>query len=146
MALVRRLSHLCQDSIARLCVCNTIHVVLLLTLRCCCATDFRNKLKFFDKMRKRMQTNPTRGPFHFRAPSRILFHTIRGMLPHKTYRGKQALARLKVRGGVDIASLSFGSIISLPCSPAVLRCSRASPLRLTRRSALWFPRLCVSLA
>lgn len=59
--------------------------------------DFRNKLKFFEKLRKHHNTNPKRGPFHFRAPSRILYHTVRGMIPHKTARGKAALARLKVR-------------------------------------------------
>lgn len=63
-------------------------------------SHFRNKLKFFDKMRKHHATNPTRGPFHFRAPSRILFHTVRGMIPHKSCRGKQALARLKVFEGI----------------------------------------------
>lgn len=45
--------------------------------------------------------NPTRGgPFHFRAPSRILYKAIRGMMPHKTARGAAALERLKVFEGV----------------------------------------------
>lgn len=47
-------------------------------------------------MRKRTNSNPTRGPWHFRAPSRMLFRVIRGMIPHKTERGKAALERLKV--------------------------------------------------
>ena len=38
------------------------------------------------------------GPFHLRAPSRIFWRTVRGMLPHKTKRGAEALNRLKVRG------------------------------------------------
>lgn len=63
-------------------------------------SHFRNKLKFFDKLRKHHNTNPKRGPFHFRAPSRILYHTVRGMIPHKTFRGKQALQRLKVFEGI----------------------------------------------
>jgi large subunit ribosomal protein L13Ae len=58
---------------------------------------FRNKLKYFAFLRKRTATNPTRGHWHFRAPSRILFKTIRGMIPHKTERGAAALERLKVR-------------------------------------------------
>lgn len=33
-----------------------------------------------------------------RAPSRIFWRTVRGMLPHKTKRGAEALNRLKVRG------------------------------------------------
>lgn len=45
--------------------------------------------------------NPTRGgPFHFRAPSRILYKAIRGMIPHKTARGAAAMERLKVFEGV----------------------------------------------
>ncbi|KAJ6290014.1 hypothetical protein OIU78_025849 [Salix suchowensis] len=35
-----------------------------------------------------------------RAPSKILWRTIRGMIPHKTKRGEAALARLKVFEGV----------------------------------------------
>lgn len=45
--------------------------------------------------------NPTRGgPFHFRAPARIFYKTVRGMIPHKTARGAAALERLKVFEGV----------------------------------------------
>ena len=43
-----------------------------------------------------MNTNPKKGPIHYRAPSRMLWRTIRGMLPHKTARGAAALQRLKV--------------------------------------------------
>ncbi|XP_030748989.1 60S ribosomal protein L13a [Sitophilus oryzae] len=61
---------------------------------------FRNKLKFMSFLRKRCNVNPARGPFHFRAPSRIFWKTVRGMLPHKTERGKQALRRLKAYEGI----------------------------------------------
>ena len=45
--------------------------------------------------------NPTRGgPFHFRAPARIFYKTVRGMVPHKTPRGAAAMERLKVFEGV----------------------------------------------
>ncbi|KAG8534046.1 60S ribosomal protein L16 [Bacidia gigantensis] len=45
--------------------------------------------------------NPTRGgPFHYRAPSRIFYKAVRGMIPHKTARGAAALERLKVFEGV----------------------------------------------
>jgi hypothetical protein len=40
------------------------------------------------------------GPFHFRAPSKIFYRTVRGMIPHKTARGTAALNRLKVFEGV----------------------------------------------
>jgi len=61
---------------------------------------FRNKLKYASFIRKRTNTNPTRGPWHYRAPSRILWRVIRGMLPHKTERGRIALERLKVYEGI----------------------------------------------
>jgi len=61
---------------------------------------FRNKLKYFSFLRKRTATNPTRGPWHYRSPSRILWRVIRGMVPHKTFRAKCALERLKVFEGI----------------------------------------------
>ncbi|XP_043847108.1 60S ribosomal protein L13a-like [Dromiciops gliroides] len=59
-----------------------------------------NKLKYLAFLRKRMNTNPSRGPHHFRAPSRIFWRTVRGMLPHKTKRGQAALEPLKVFVGI----------------------------------------------
>ncbi|CAI4740938.1 AGK_G0046600.mRNA.1.CDS.1 [Saccharomyces cerevisiae] len=61
---------------------------------------FRNKLKYHDFLRKATVFNKTRGPFHFRAPSRILYKAIRGMVSHKTARGKAALERLKIFEGI----------------------------------------------
>uniref|UniRef100_A0A0D6R8A3 60S ribosomal protein L13a n=1 Tax=Araucaria cunninghamii TaxID=56994 RepID=A0A0D6R8A3_ARACU len=60
----------------------------------------RQKMKYLRFLRKRMNTKPSHGPIHFRAPSRILWRTIRGMIPHKTKRGELALARLKAYEGV----------------------------------------------
>merc|ERR1712121_209627 len=61
---------------------------------------YRNKLKYLSFLRKRMNTNPSRGPYHYRAPSKIFWRVVRGMLPHKTKRGQAALDRLKVFDGV----------------------------------------------
>merc|ERR1719216_304131 len=61
---------------------------------------YRNKLKYLSFLRKRHNTNPSRGPYHFRCPSKIFWRTVRGMLPHKLHRGKEALDRLKVFEGV----------------------------------------------
>ncbi|PVU94534.1 hypothetical protein BB561_002477 [Smittium simulii] len=61
---------------------------------------FRNKIKFHAYLRKRCLVNPSHGPLHFRAPSRIFYRAIRGMVPHKTARGVAALDRLKVFEGV----------------------------------------------
>ncbi|CAE7253807.1 unnamed protein product [Symbiodinium natans] len=61
---------------------------------------YRNKLKYAAFKRKHMNTNPRQGPFHYRAPSKILWRTIRGMVPHKTARGAAALDRLKTFEGI----------------------------------------------
>merc|ERR1719325_593901 len=42
-----------------------------------------------------MNSNRRRGHRHFRAPAKITWRTIRGMVPHKTPRGAAALDRLK---------------------------------------------------
>jgi large subunit ribosomal protein L13 len=39
---------------------------------------------------------PLRGPFHYRRPDRILRKTVRGMLPFKQPKGKNALKKLNV--------------------------------------------------
>ena len=39
---------------------------------------------------------PKRGPFHYRRPDKILRKTVRGMLPFKQPKGKNALKKLKV--------------------------------------------------
>ncbi|KAJ9636614.1 60S ribosomal protein L16 [Exophiala oligosperma] len=62
---------------------------------------FRAKLKYHAYLRKITRYNPTRGgPFHFRAPARIFYKTVRGMIPHKTARGAAAMDRLKVFEGI----------------------------------------------
>ncbi|KAL8143866.1 hypothetical protein V2J09_016898 [Rumex salicifolius] len=60
----------------------------------------RQKMKYLRFLRKRMNTKPSHGPIHFRAPAKIFWRTTRGMIPHKTKRGAAALARLKVFEGV----------------------------------------------
>lgn len=57
-------------------------------------------VKYLNFLRKRMVHNPSRGPYHLRAPSKIFARTVRGMLPHKTPRGAAAMERLKVFEGV----------------------------------------------
>ncbi|RZC56603.1 hypothetical protein C5167_015458 [Papaver somniferum] len=60
----------------------------------------RQKMKYLRFLRKRMNTKPSHGPIHFRAPAKILWRTIRGMIPHKTKRGAAALARFKAYEGI----------------------------------------------
>lgn len=60
----------------------------------------RNKFKFISRSKKRTNTNPKHGPFHFKTPSQVFWKTIRGMIPHKTFRGSSALMRLKLYDGI----------------------------------------------
>lgn len=61
---------------------------------------FRNKLNYHEFLRKANNTNPRRNFKHYRSPSRMFWRSMRGMMPHKTSRGKAALARLKVFDGM----------------------------------------------
>ena len=45
---------------------------------------------------------PMRGPFHYRRPDRFLRKTVRGMVPFKQPKGKNAYKRLKVFMGVPL--------------------------------------------
>merc|ERR1719305_1653219 len=60
----------------------------------------RNKLKWASFRKKHMNTNPKQGPLHYRAPSKIFWRCVRGMVPHKTARGAAALERLKTYEGI----------------------------------------------
>jgi len=86
---------------------------------------FRNKLKYAHFKKKRMNVNPKRGPIHFRAPSRILWRTIRGMLQYKTKRGAAALERLKVFEGIPHPFDKMKRQVV----PAALRVLRLKPYR-----------------
>merc|ERR1712087_10167 len=86
---------------------------------------YRNKLKFLDKLRKRTNTNPAHGPYHFRAPSRIFHRVIRGMIPHKTHRGKCAMERLKCFDGVPEQFASTKRMVV----PDAFRITRLKPGR-----------------
>jgi large subunit ribosomal protein L13Ae len=79
---------------------NGQRVIVVRAERICVSGSlFRNKLKYKDFLRKRMNTNPRKGPIHHKNPSRIFWRSVRGMLPYKTPRGAHALARLKVFEG-----------------------------------------------
>ena len=61
----------------------------------------RQRMKYSRFLQKRHNTNPRRaGPVHFRAPSRIFWRTVRGMVPHKTKRGAAALERMAAFEGI----------------------------------------------
>eukprot|EP00462_Mataza_sp_D1_P004228 CAMPEP_0175101178 /NCGR_PEP_ID=MMETSP0086_2-20121207/7614_1 /TAXON_ID=136419 /ORGANISM="Unknown Unknown, Strain D1" /LENGTH=186 /DNA_ID=CAMNT_0016375603 /DNA_START=64 /DNA_END=624 /DNA_ORIENTATION=- len=60
---------------------------------------FRNKMLTEHKYRKRMATNPKKGPVHYKTPSRMAWKMIRGMTPHMTARGSNAMDKLSVFEG-----------------------------------------------
>jgi len=60
----------------------------------------RNLMKFERFLLKKVRTNPARGPFHYRSPSKMIWRAIRGMIPHKKHRGEQAMRRLKIFEGI----------------------------------------------
>ena len=58
----------------------------------------RQQYDYFKRLR--MNTKPSHGPFHYAAPARMLWRTVRGMVPHKTKRGAAAFERFKAYEGI----------------------------------------------
>ena len=63
-------------------------------------TTFRNMYRIKGFLGKTRSANPRRGHIHYHNPARIFWRAIRGMTPHKTPRGAEALGRLKVFEGI----------------------------------------------
>merc|ERR1711904_414056 len=85
----------------------------------------RNKLHLLMRKQKRMSTNPKKGPFHHRSPADMLMRTIRGMVPHKLYRGSAAFQRVKA---VDGCPAPFDKVKKMVV-PSALRVTRLRPGR-----------------
>jgi large subunit ribosomal protein L13Ae len=66
---------------------------------CISGSLFRHKLIYGKFLIHRGNTKPSRGPNHYRSPSRILWRTVRGMMNHFKQRCQKALGRLKVFEG-----------------------------------------------
>ena len=58
----------------------------------------RQRYDYFKRLR--MNTKPSHGPFHYAAPARMLWRTVRDMLPYKTTRGACAFERFKAYEGI----------------------------------------------
>merc|ERR1712003_563363 len=67
---------------------------------CISGSLVRNRVKYAQFRKKRMNTNPGKGPFHFKSPARMVWRTIRGMVHQKTARGQEALSRLSTFEGI----------------------------------------------
>merc|ERR1712029_588323 len=86
---------------------------------------YRNKLKYLKFLRLRCNVKPSRGSFHFRAPGKIFWRTVRGMVPHKTERGKAALKRLVTFEGIP-APYDKTKRMVVPAALKVLRLKPAA--------------------
>jgi large subunit ribosomal protein L13 len=64
---------------------------------------------------------PERGPFHYRRPDRFLRKTVRGMIPFKQPKGKNAYKRLKVFMGIPMEFKGQEMITFTEASSANLR-------------------------
>jgi large subunit ribosomal protein L13Ae len=61
---------------------------------------YNHRTDHHEWLNKKSNINPRKGgPYHFKAPARMFWRAVRGMLPHKTKRGAAALERLKVFEG-----------------------------------------------
>jgi large subunit ribosomal protein L13Ae len=77
-------------------------------------------VKYAQFRHKAMNTNPGRGPFHFKSPARIVWRTIRGMIHQKTARGQEALTRLSTFEGIPEPYDKQKRVV-VPCALRVMR-------------------------
>lgn len=83
-------------------------------------TVTRNRTFYAQFRNKRMNTNPSRGPYHFKSPAMIVWRTIRGMVNQKTARGQEALKRLSTFEGIP-APYDKQQRVVIPAALATVR-------------------------
>ena len=85
---------------------------------------YRNKLNLMKKLHHHNNTNPRRGgPFHLMAPSRIMYRTIRGMIPYKTSKGAAAMGRIKCFDGCPVSCNTLKKMVI----PSALKAVKLAP-------------------
>merc|ERR1719183_33806 len=85
----------------------------------------RNRVKYAQFRNKSMNTNPRKGPFHFKSPAKMFWRTVRGMVHQKTARGQAAIGRLSTFDGIPHP---FDKVKRMVV-PAALRSIRIRPGR-----------------
>jgi len=85
----------------------------------------RNRVKYAQFRKKRMNTNPGKGPFHFKSPARMVWRSIRGMVHQKTARGQEAIGRLSTFEGIPAPYDKKKRVVV----PAALKCLRLKTVR-----------------
>lgn len=85
----------------------------------------RNRVKYAQFRNKAMNTNPRKGPFHYKSPAMMVWRTIRGMVHQKTARGQAAIGRLSTFDGIPAPYDKQKRVVI----PAALRTMRLKPGR-----------------
>mmetsp|Transcript_450 Transcript_450/g.922 ORF Transcript_450/g.922 Transcript_450/m.922 type:complete len:202 (-) Transcript_450:190-795(-) len=85
----------------------------------------RNRVKYAQFRNKAMNTNPRKGPFHYKSPAMMVWRTIRGMVHQKTARGQAAIGRLSTFDGIPAPYDKQKRVVV----PAALRIMRLKPGR-----------------
>merc|ERR1719464_625570 len=79
----------------------------------------RNKLKMKSFRGHRMNTNPRKGPFHYNQPSRMFYRVVRGMMPHKTPKGKKQMGLLHCYDGMPQRYMHIRKVRIIPAYKAL---------------------------
>ncbi|MFW9991051.1 MAG: 50S ribosomal protein L13 [Candidatus Odinarchaeota archaeon] len=80
---------------------GTDNVIIVNAEKCLVTGNHRHVVeKYRRRTAIKTATNPKRGPFYPRSPAQIVRRTVRGMLPWKQAKGKDAYRRLKVFIGI----------------------------------------------
>lgn len=85
----------------------------------------RNRVKYAQFRNKAMNTNPRKGPFHYKSPARMVWRTIRGMCNQQSARGQEALSRLSTFEGIPEPFDKQKRVVV----PAAMRVLRLKPTR-----------------
>jgi large subunit ribosomal protein L13Ae len=72
-----------------------------------------------------MNTNPSKGPYHYKSPAMMVYRSIRGMVHHMTPRGQKALQRLSTFEGIPAPYDKQKRVVV----PAALKVMRLKPGR-----------------
>ena len=80
--------------------------------------------EYRDMQKKHTLSNPRKGPFHPKKPDKIVRRTVRGMLPFKKSRGRQAYHRLITYIGIPSELKESEVIKSKFADASKLRCRK----------------------
>jgi large subunit ribosomal protein L13Ae len=67
-----------------------------------------------------MNTNPGKGPYHYKSPARMVWRTVRGMVNQKSHRGQDAIGRLSTFEGIP-APYDKTKRVVIPMAMRILR-------------------------